>query len=132
MTHYGTRRQFLKQAGLSALGVQLAMGLPSLSRADGTSDARKQRLIFVFSPNGVIPQHFWPETLGADFELKKILKPLEPFRDQMITMHGVCNRIKGDGDGFKNRAHATAERATLVLSSSRTTQSTKRDHAANS
>lgn len=99
MAHYESRRQFLKKTGLSALGVQLAMGLPSLSRADGSSSARKQRLIFVFSPNGVIPQHFWPEQLGEDFELKRILKPLEPFKDQTITMHGVCNRIKGDGDG---------------------------------
>ena len=39
------------------------------------SDAvRKQRLVFVFSPNGVIPKHFWPEKLGAEFELKRILE----------------------------------------------------------
>ncbi len=99
MTRYETRREFLKKTGLTALGAHLAMGLPSLSQAGTSSETRKQRLIFVFSPNGVIPQHFWPEKLGADFELKRILKPLEPFRDQTITMHGVCNRIKGDGDG---------------------------------
>lgn len=99
MTHYSSRREFLKQAGLSTLGVHLAMGLPSLASASADPAARKQRLIFVFSPNGVIPKHFWPETLGAEFELKRILQPLEPFRDQTITMHGVCNQIKGDGDG---------------------------------
>lgn len=99
MTHYSSRREFLKQAGLSTLGVHLAMGLPSLASASANPAARKQRLIFVFSPNGVIPKHFWPETLGAEFELKRILQPLEPFRDQTITMHGVCNQIKGDGDG---------------------------------
>lgn len=81
------------------MGVHLAMGLPSLTNAASASATRKQRLIFVFSPNGVIPKHFWPETLGTEFELKRILKPLEPFRDQTITMHGVCNQIKGDGDG---------------------------------
>lgn len=99
MTHYDTRRDFLKKAGLSALGVQFAMGLPSLARAATSTATRKQRLIFVFSPNGVIPNHFWPETLGQEFEMKRILKPLEPFRDQTITMHGICNQIKGDGDG---------------------------------
>ena len=99
MTQYSSRREFLKHAGLSAMGVHLAMGLPSLTSAATTSTTRKQRLIFVFSPNGVIPKHFWPETLGTEFELKRILKPLEPFRDQTITMHGVCNQIKGDGDG---------------------------------
>lgn len=99
MSNYETRREFLMKTGLSALGVQLAMGLPSLAHASQSSSTRKQRLIFVFSPNGVIPRHFWPEKLGADFELKRILQPLEPFRDQLITMHGVCNHIKGDGDG---------------------------------
>ena len=99
MSNYETRREFLTKTGLSALGVHLAMGLPSLSHASQSSSTRKQRLIFVFSPNGVIPRHFWPEKLGADFELKRILQPLEPFRDQLITMHGVCNHIKGDGDG---------------------------------
>lgn len=81
------------------MGIHLAMGLPSLSAAAPAAATRKQRLIFVFSPNGVIPKHFWPETLGSEFELKRILKPLEPFRDQTLTMHGVCNQIKGDGDG---------------------------------
>lgn len=80
------------------MGVQLAMGLPSLASAS-LNTPKKQRLIFVFSPNGVIPKHFWPETLGKDFELKRILKPLEPFKNQTMTMHGICNRIQGDGDG---------------------------------
>lgn len=99
MTPYNSRREFLKNAGLSALGLQLAMGLPSLAGAADLRASRRQRLIFVFSPNGVIPKHFWPEKPGPEFELKRILEPLAAFRDQTITMHGVCNRIKGDGDG---------------------------------
>jgi hypothetical protein len=97
MIDYTSRREFLRKAGLSAMGIQMALGLPSLLHASET--ARKQRLVFVFSPNGVIPQHFWPETLGKDFELKRILQPLADFKDQTMTLHGVCNRIKGDGDG---------------------------------
>ena len=74
MTHYSTRRDFLCKAGLSAMGVNLALGLPSLSRAvESHESSRKQRLIFVFSPNGVIPKHFWPDTLGEEFEMKRIL-----------------------------------------------------------
>ena len=99
MTQYSTRRDFLRQAGLSAMGVNLALGLPSLAGADSNGSPRKQRLIFVFSPNGVIPKHFWPETLGAEFELKRILQPLAEFKNQTMTLHGVCNKIKGDGDG---------------------------------
>ncbi len=94
-----TRRDFLRKAGLSTLGVNLALGLPSLARASEKQSLPKQRLIFLFSPNGVIPQHFWPDQLGSDFELKRILQPLTEFKNRTMTLHGVCNRIRGDGDG---------------------------------
>lgn len=97
MTHSTSRRAFLKKAGISVAAANLAMNLPSLSGA-GTA-RRKQRLIFVFSPNGVIPQHFWPEKLGEDFEFKRILEPLSDLREHVMTLHGVCNQISGDGDG---------------------------------
>lgn len=91
------RRTFLKELGISAAAANLMLNLPSLSLASSTQ--RKQRLVIVFSPNGVIPKHFWPEKTGKDFEFKRILKPLEDLRSQVVTMHGMCNRIKGDGDG---------------------------------
>jgi len=91
------RREFLKRLGVSAATANLLVALPSVGWAAGNQ--RKQRLVFLFSPNGVIPQHFWPEQTGRDFQLPRILQPLEPFRDQLLTLHGVCNKIKGDGDG---------------------------------
>ena len=99
MTHMQSRRKFLKQAGISAAAANLMMNLPSLAMAGGTEAAAKKRLVIVFSPNGVIPKHFWPEKMGQDFELKRILEPLADFKSQTMTMHGLCNRIRGDGDG---------------------------------
>ena len=99
MTHMQSRRKFLKQAGISAAAANLMMNLPSLGKAGGTEAAPKKRLVIVFSPNGVIPKHFWPEKMGQDFELKRILEPLADFKSQTMTMHGLCNRIRGDGDG---------------------------------
>ncbi len=99
MTHMQSRRKFLKQAGISAAAANLMMNLPSLAMAGGTKAAAKKRLVIVFSPNGVIPKHFWPEKVGEDFELKRILEPLADFKSQTMTMHGLCNRIRGDGDG---------------------------------
>ena len=93
-----SRREFLVQTGISAAAANFMLSLPSLGWASGESQ-RKQRLVFIFSPNGVIPDHFWPEKIGTDFELKRILSPLADFKSQMMTMHGVCNRINGDGDG---------------------------------
>ena len=53
----------------------------------------------MFTPNGTIPQEFWPDEAGSGFELKRILSPLEPFKSRMMTLQGVCNKIRGDGDG---------------------------------
>ena len=99
MSNMKSRREFLKQAGVSAAAANLMMNLPSLGWAGEANAAPKKRLVIVFSPNGVIPKHFWPETMGENFELKRILEPLAEFKSQTMTMHGLCNRIRGDGDG---------------------------------
>jgi hypothetical protein len=52
----------------------------------------------MFSPNGVVPNQFWPDEQGAKFTLKAILKPLSPFQDKSLVLHGVCDRVRGDGD----------------------------------
>ncbi len=35
---------------------------------------------------------------GDDFTLKESLKPLEPFKKRTLILHGVCDKIRGDGD----------------------------------
>lgn len=92
-----TRRRFLKQLGLSAAALPFLPALPSL--AAGAADAPMRRIIFLFTPNGTIPEEFWPDETGPDFKLKRILAPLEPFKDRLMTLHGVCNKVRGDGDG---------------------------------
>lgn len=99
-----SRRRFLRDMGISAAALPFLMGLPNLATAaDGKSTSgkakRKQRLIVMFSPNGVVPKTFWPKEEGSDFALPESLKPLEPFKQRMLSLYGVCNKIKGDGDG---------------------------------
>src|ERR1700704_1896879 len=85
------RRQFIKQLGISAASLPFLMGLPSLGLA---SPARpRQRLIVVFSPNGTIPPAYWPDETGKDFKLKEIMSPLEPFKERMLVLNGVCNKV---------------------------------------
>jgi len=91
------RRQFIKTLGLSAASLPFLMGLPSLGLA---SPARpRQRLIVMFSPNGTIPPAYWPDETGSDFKLKEIMSPLEAFKDRMLILHGLSNKVRGDGDG---------------------------------
>ena len=97
MNHFLSRRDFLIKTGISAAAANFLMGVPGLGWAAEQEVARKKRVVFVFSPNGVIPDHFWPDEEGPNFTLKRILEPLADFKNRMLTLHGVCNRIKGQG-----------------------------------
>ncbi|MCL4203025.1 MAG: DUF1552 domain-containing protein [Pirellulaceae bacterium] len=96
MTGKTTRRDFLRDLGLTAAAMPFVLNLPSLGLANERT--RKQRLVIMFSPNGVVPPTFWPDEVGENFTLKESLQPLEPFKDRVLTLHGVCNRVRGDGD----------------------------------
>ena len=90
------RRNFIKSLGLSAASLPFIVGLPSLGLA---APARpRQRLVIMFSPNGTIPSAYWPDEQGKNFALKEIMSPLEPFKDRMLVLKGLSNRVRGDGD----------------------------------
>jgi hypothetical protein len=90
------RRQFLRDLGISAAAYPFLAGLPSLTGAP--LPQRRQRLVIMFSPNGTLPDQFWPDQEGENFEFKSILKPLEPFKKQTLILRGIYNKIRGDGD----------------------------------
>ena len=92
-----SRREFLKHLGISAASVPFLTGLPSLALAESLAKP-KQRLIILFSPDGVVPTTFWPDEVGTEFTLKQSLKPLEPFKNKTLILNGVCDRVRGDGD----------------------------------
>ncbi len=96
MAQTTNRREFLRDLGISAGALPFLLNLPSLGFAN--QQKRKQRLVVMFSPNGVIPSAFWPDEEGKDFKLKESLKPLEPFQSRTLFLHGVCDKIRGDGD----------------------------------
>ena len=91
-----TRREFVRDLGISAAAVPFLMNLPGLGFANQAK--RKQRIVFVFSPNGIVPKDFWPEQEGPLDKLKAILAPLEPFKKQTLTLQGLSDKIGGDGD----------------------------------
>ena len=100
-----SRRTLLERLGAGALAPFLA-NLPSLARAG--SAAARQRLVIVFTPDGTVRENFWPKAAGSftgpegdlpAVELRPILEPLAPFKDRLLTLKGVGNKIRGDGDG---------------------------------
>lgn len=100
MTSQFNRRRFLRDLGLGAAAVPFLTGLPSLQAADAASVGRRKRFIVVFSPNGTLPNAFFPDQYGAEMplELKPMLSALEPFRDQTLILKGIHNKVRGDGD----------------------------------
>jgi hypothetical protein len=91
-----SRREFMRDMGLTAASLPFILNLPSLGFANQTK--RKQRLIIMFSPNGVVQKTFWPDKEGTDFDLKESLQPLEPFKNKTLILNGVCDKVRGDGD----------------------------------
>jgi hypothetical protein len=90
-----TRRQFLRDLGLSAAALPFVAGLPSLG---ATPAGGRQRLVILFTPNGTVPANFWPDEVGTGFKLKRILEPLAPWKDRLLLLKGVSNKVRGDGD----------------------------------
>jgi uncharacterized protein DUF1552 len=91
-----TRREFIRDLGISAAALPFILNLPSLGFAN--QGQRKKRLVIMFSPNGVVTDMFWPDKEGQLTTLKESLRPLEPFKDRTLMLHGVCDKIRGDGD----------------------------------
>ncbi|MCR9120181.1 MAG: DUF1552 domain-containing protein, partial [bacterium] len=82
--------------GVGAASAPFLLSAGSLAGAETT--ARKQRLIILFSPNGVVPTEFWPDEIGDKFTMKESLKPLEPYQDKTLLLRGISEKVKGDGD----------------------------------
>jgi hypothetical protein len=91
-----SRRGFIRDMGLGAASLPFILNLPGLGFAN--QQRRKQRLVVMFSPNGVVPKTFWPDEEGALETFKESLAPLESLRDRVLILHGVCDKVRGDGD----------------------------------
>jgi len=98
MANRNTRRQFIRDLGLSAAALPFLTNLPCLAAPDA-KPRRKQRLIVIFSPDGIVPTTFWPDAEGPINAFKESLSPLTPFKDKTLILKGVCDKIRGDGDG---------------------------------
>jgi hypothetical protein len=91
------RRSLLKGAGAAiALPVLDAM-FPAL----GAPMKQARRVAVVYVPNGIIMKDWKPASPGADFAFTRILKPLEPFREDITVLSGLANhaaeKAKGGG-----------------------------------
>ena len=99
LTH--DRRRFLRDLGIGTAALPFLAGLSSVRGEEASQRRPAKRLVIVFSPNGTLPDEFWPKHFGDEHELVlgSMLESLNPFRDQMLMVKGANNLIRGDGDG---------------------------------
>ena len=101
------RRSFLKGVGVT-IGLPLLDSMtPAFARA--TAAPPPVRLAFVYVPNGVVMSDWKPKAVGKAFEFTRILKPLEPLREDLFVLSGLEERngnALGDGAGDHARAGA--------------------------
>jgi hypothetical protein len=86
-----SRRRMLKGMGACiALPFLDAMALPGVGSMSFTSSP--VRSAFLFMPNGVHPEHWTPEKMGADFDLTRQLLPLEKFKKDILVLGELMNK----------------------------------------
>ena len=94
-----TKRALSRRTILRGMGTTLALPflesmVPAASALAQTRANPPQRFGAVYFPNGA-PMNYWmPKTANGDLEITPILKPLEPYRDQ-LTLVGNLSRAGG-------------------------------------
>lgn len=81
------RRQLLRGAGVGLALPLLNCMRPSF--ASDTAAAQPRRSVFIYLPNGVNTDDYEMAKAGTDYELSRILKPLEKHRQSITPISGL-------------------------------------------
>lgn len=92
-----TRRRFLRGLGAGiALPTLTSLASPALASSTPitqglaeTATGAPLRTAFLYFPNGVIQDTWWPARQGSDFDLTPTLAPLASVRDQLQVLGGL-------------------------------------------
>lgn len=104
------RRTFLRGVGTTLALPLLDAMVPAFAATRNTPAKPAIRMGFVYVPNGIIMNRWTPAGEGAAFEFTPIMKPLEPFRQNLLVLNGLAQingQPLGDGPGDHARAGAT-------------------------
>ena len=105
-----TKRAIPRRAVLRGLGASVALPfldgmVPAVSALVTTAARPTVRFGAVYVPNGMVMQNWTPSAVGKGFELTPILKPLAPYRDQLLVLSGLnCTPPAGTRGGTHSRA----------------------------
>ena len=109
------RRTFLRGLGTAIALPMLDSMVPALAAPARAGGAAPTRLAFTYIPQGAIMKHWTPQAAGREFEFTRILKPLEPFREDTLVLSGLMDHNGNElGDGGGDHARAAASFLTGV------------------
>lgn len=111
-----TKKHLPRRTFLRGIGVTLALPLfdsmlPAQTPLVKTAASPRIRAGFLYMQHGAIMSQFTPETEGANFEFKRIIKPLEPFRDQLFIVSGMEVKTAGPAPGESGGDHVRSAAA---------------------
>ncbi len=107
------RRTFLRGMGATLALPLLDAMIPALTAQARSAAAPVKRLGFIYTPNGFIREFWTPDVPGKGFAMKASLAALEPFRDQMIIVSGLCN-LQAEAMGSPPGPHSRGSAAWLT------------------
>jgi secreted PhoX family phosphatase len=82
-----SRRTFIRGTFGAAMALPfLDAMVPAMTAQSKTAAASPFRFGAIYMPNGVFPDTWHPDTAGTNFQFKPVMQPLEPFRDQLVTV----------------------------------------------
>ncbi|MBI4459812.1 MAG: DUF1552 domain-containing protein [Acidobacteria bacterium] len=108
------RRAFLRGIGTTLALPLLDSMIPAFGAASDTAAKEAIRSTFIYIPNGAIMDNWTPATEGAAFELSPILKPLAPFREQLLVLSGLNSNEAWGRPGEVSGEHPRAATAWLT------------------
>jgi hypothetical protein len=91
MTRHLSRRTFLKGAGVCLTLPLLDSMRPAFGGAATTAASVNRRMVAIQTNMGILPQFFFPEKTGLDFELSPYLKLIESHRKDFTVFSGVSH-----------------------------------------
>jgi len=107
-----TKKAIPRRTVLRGIGATLALPLldgmvPAFAAIRNSAAHPVRRFGVVYVPNGMAMKHWTPQGEGANFEITRLLKPLEAYRNQMTVVTGL--------NGVASNAGVHASAATRFL-----------------
>jgi hypothetical protein len=111
-----SRRHFLRGTAGAAIALPLLESMLPAASAWAQDYKPRPRFSAIYMPHGKTMAKWTPATFGKDFAYTEILKPIEPYRDQVniISGHRLPTAYGADGSAGANHTRSSAAFLTCV------------------